>query len=86
VADIIPPGVDFAPLLGQHSNFSISFLVLLSLLHKLHSQGIVFGLQLLAGSPEKENIFEGVKAMQGIHQVVQCRIIMRFIFSIHREF
>jgi len=52
VADIIPPGVHFAPLLGQHPSFSIQVLVYLSLLHEFPSQGIGFGLGHFAGSPE----------------------------------
>jgi hypothetical protein len=61
VADIIPPGVHFVPLLGQLPSFSIGFIFYLSLLHDLSSQGIGFVLRLFAISPEKENIFEGVK-------------------------
>ena len=49
VAEIIPPGVPFAPLLGQRPSFSICFLVYLSLLHEFRSQGIGFGLRLFAG-------------------------------------
>ena len=52
VADIIPPGVHFAPLLGLRPRFSICFLVYLSLLHEFRSQGIGSGLRLFAGSPE----------------------------------
>jgi len=52
VADIIPPGVHFAPLVGWNPSFSICFLVHLLLLHKICSQGIGFGLHLFAGSPE----------------------------------
>jgi len=52
VADIIPPGVHFAPLLGWHPSFSKWFRVYLSLLYEFHSQGIGFGLRLFAGSPE----------------------------------
>jgi len=52
VADIVPPGVHFAPLLRRRPSFSICFLVYLSLLHEFHSQGIGFGPRLLAGSPE----------------------------------
>jgi hypothetical protein len=52
VADIIPPGVHFAPLLGQRPSFNICLLVNLSLLHEFRSQGIGFGLRLFAGSPE----------------------------------
>jgi hypothetical protein len=50
--DIILPGVHFAPLLGQHTSFSTSWLHYLSLLHKFRSQGLGFGLHLLAGWPE----------------------------------
>jgi hypothetical protein len=52
VADIIPPGVHFGPLLGRHLSFSICFLVYLSLLHEFRSQGIGFGLRSFAGSPK----------------------------------
>jgi hypothetical protein len=52
VADIIPPGVYFAPLLAPSPSFSIGFLVYLSLLHEFWTQGIGFGLRLYAGSPE----------------------------------
>jgi hypothetical protein len=51
VADIMPPGVHFAPLLGQYPIFSICFFVYLSLLHEFRSQGIGFGPHLFAGSP-----------------------------------
>jgi len=86
VADIIQPGVHFAPLLGWHSSFSIWFLVNLSLFHEFCSQGNGFGFRLFAGSPEYENIFEGVKTMQGVLHVAQCCIIVRFISVIHIEF
>jgi hypothetical protein len=52
VADIIPPGVHFTPLLGQRPSFSICCLNYLSLLHEFRSQGIGFGLRLSAGAPE----------------------------------
>ena len=52
VAEIIPPGVHLALLLGCRPYFSICFVIYLSLLHKLRSQGIGFGLGLFAGSPE----------------------------------
>jgi len=52
VADMIAPGIHFAPLLGRRPSFSICFLVYLSLLHEFHSQGTGFGLRLFAGSPE----------------------------------
>jgi hypothetical protein len=52
VADIIPPGVHLAPLLRRRPSFSICFLVDLSLLHEVHSQGFGFGLRLFDGSPE----------------------------------
>jgi hypothetical protein len=86
VADIIPPGVHFAPLLGWRPSFSICFLVYLSLLHKFCSQGIGFGLRLFAGSPKQENIFGGLKTMQGFLNVDQSCIIVRFISSLHIEF
>jgi len=86
VADILPPGIHFAPRLGRRPSFSIGFLVYLSLLHPFGSQRTGFGLRLFAGSPELENIFEGVKTMQGVLHVAQYCIIMRFISSIHIEF
>jgi len=86
MADIIPAGIHLAPLLGYHPSFSICFLVYLSLLQELCSQGIGLGLRLFAGSPEKQNIFVGVKTMQGVLHVTQCCIIVRFILSIHIEF
>jgi len=52
VADIIPPGIQFAPLLGRHPSFSNCFRVYLSLLLEFRCQGIGFGLRLFAGSPE----------------------------------
>jgi hypothetical protein len=52
VADIIPPGVDFAPLLGVPPSLSICFLVYLSLLHEFRSQGNGFALRPVGGSPE----------------------------------
>jgi hypothetical protein len=52
VADIILPGVHFAPLLRLRPRISICFLVYLSLLHEFRSQGIGFSLRLFAGSPE----------------------------------
>ena len=52
VADIIPRGVYFVPLLGQCPSFSICFLVYISLFHKFRSESIGFGLRLFAGSPK----------------------------------
>jgi hypothetical protein len=52
MADIIPPGVHFAPLLGRRPRFSVCFLVYLSLLHEFRSQGIGFAHRLCACSPE----------------------------------
>jgi hypothetical protein len=52
VANIIPPGVHFAPLLRRSPSFNICFLVYLSRLHEFCSQGIGFGLRLFAGSLE----------------------------------
>jgi hypothetical protein len=52
VADIFPLGVHIVPLLGQRPSFSICFLVYLSLLYEFPSQGIGFGLNLVAGLPE----------------------------------
>jgi hypothetical protein len=49
------------PLLGQLPSFSIGFIINLSPLHDLSSKGIGFVLRHFAVSPEKENIFEGVK-------------------------
>jgi len=52
VADIIPPDIHLALLLGQCPSFSMCFLIYLSLLHEFRSQGIGFGLCLFASSPE----------------------------------
>jgi hypothetical protein len=52
VADIIPPGVHFALLLGRRPRFGIRSLIYLSLLHAFCSQGIGSGLCLFAGSSE----------------------------------
>jgi hypothetical protein len=52
MADIIRPGVHFAPLLGRRASFSICFLVYLLLLHVFRSQGIGYGFRLFGGSPE----------------------------------
>jgi len=52
VADIIPSGDQFAPLIGRRPSFSICFLVDLSLPHEYRSQGLRLGLRLFAGSPE----------------------------------
>jgi len=52
MADIIPPGVHFSTLLGWRPSSSICFLIYLSLLHKLHAQGMGCSLRLSAGSPE----------------------------------
>jgi hypothetical protein len=52
MADIIPPGVHFSPLLRRRPSFNICFLVYLSLHHELCSQCICFGLALFAGLPE----------------------------------
>ena len=52
VANIIPPGIDFAPLLERCASLRICFLVYLSLPRELRSQGIGFGLRLFTGSVE----------------------------------
>jgi hypothetical protein len=52
MADIIPPGIHFAPLHGRRPSFSSYFLVYLSLFHKFLCQRIGFGLHLFAGSPK----------------------------------
>jgi hypothetical protein len=52
MADIIPPGFNFAPLLGRRPSVSIWFLIYHSLLHEFRSQGIGFGLHFFAGLPE----------------------------------
>jgi len=52
MADIIMPSVHFAPLHGRRPCFTICFLLYLSLLQEFRSQGIRFGLNLFAGSPE----------------------------------
>jgi hypothetical protein len=76
VADKIPPSVHFTPVLGRRPSCSICFLVDLSLLHKLRLLFIGYSLQLFAGSPELENIFEGEYTAKGILLVTQCCIIM----------
>ena len=81
VAAIILAGIHFAPLLAQHAIFSICLLMHLLLLHEFYFPRIGFGLCLFAGLPDQENIFEGVKLMQGILQVAQCCIIVRLILS-----
>jgi hypothetical protein len=52
VADKIPQGVHFAPLLGRSPSFRIWFCLYLSLHHEFCSQCIGFGLRLFASSPE----------------------------------
>jgi len=83
MADIVAPGVPFAPHLGQHPSISICFLVYLLLLHKVRCEGIGSGLRLFAGSPKLENIFEGVRMMHGVLHVAQCCIIVGCISRIH---
>jgi hypothetical protein len=51
VADILSPGVHFAPLLGMCPTLGVCFLIYLSLLYVFHSHGIGFGLRLFASSP-----------------------------------
>ena len=46
VADVILPGVHFAPILGCYPRFHMCFLIYLSLLHKFCSHGIRLGLHL----------------------------------------
>jgi hypothetical protein len=82
----MPPGAQFAPLLGHLPSFSICLLNDLSLLHVLRSQAIGFDLRLFASLPEKETIFQCVKSTEGIFHAAQYCIIMRFILSIHIEF
>ena len=53
VADIIPPGMHFALLLGRRPSFSIYFLVNLSLLHEFRSQDIALALVFLPARPSK---------------------------------
>jgi len=52
VANIIPPGVHFVPLLRQCPSFHMCFLIYLLLLHDVGYQGIGIALHLFAGSPE----------------------------------
>jgi hypothetical protein len=52
MADIIIPGVYSTPRLVRCPSVGICFLIYLSFLHDLSSQGIGFGLRVLAGSPE----------------------------------
>jgi hypothetical protein len=52
MADIILPGIHFAPLVGRRPCFSFGFIVYRLLLHELGSQGIGFGLRLFADSHE----------------------------------
>jgi len=52
VADIILPGVQSVPLLGQCPSFNTGFVIYLSLLQEFRSQGIGFGLRIFSGSPE----------------------------------
>jgi hypothetical protein len=52
VADIIPPGVHFATLLGRRPSYGICFLVYISHRHKFRSQGIRLRLYLFAGVPD----------------------------------
>jgi len=86
VADMIPPDVHFALVLGRSPGFSICLLVYLSLLQQLCLWGIDFDLRRFAGLPGYENIFEGVNTMQGIIHVAQSSIIVRFISSTDIEF
>jgi len=50
--DMTTPGVHFVPVLRRRPSSSICFLIYISPLHELCSQGIGFGIRLLAGSPE----------------------------------
>jgi len=86
VAVSIPPGIHFMLLLGWLPSFSICFRVYLSLYHEFCCQGIGFRLHLFGGLREKENIFEGVKKVQGILHAAQSCIIVRFISRIHIAF
>jgi hypothetical protein len=49
VADTIPRGVYFLPHAGQSASFTIDFLINLSLLHELRSEGIGVSFRLFAG-------------------------------------
>jgi len=52
VADIIPPGIHFVPLLGRHPCYCFWFLVCIARLHEFHPQRICCGLRLVAPSRE----------------------------------
>ena len=52
VADIIPPGVRFVPLLRRRPSVSICFLIYLLLLQEFCSQGIGFGCHIVSGLHE----------------------------------
>jgi len=69
VADIIPPGIHFAPLVGWHPSFRLSSIVYILLVDDVHYQGIRFCVRGSDASPEEENIFEGVNTMQGVLHV-----------------
>jgi hypothetical protein len=55
MAQQLPPEVHLAPQLGRHPSISIWFLVYLLLLHVILSQGVGFGIRLLAGSSSVSN-------------------------------
>jgi len=86
VADISPQGIQFELLLGWCLSFRICFLIYLLLVQVVRCQEIGIGLRLLASLPEFDNIFEGVKIVQGVLQVAQCCIIMRSISIRHIAF
>jgi len=76
MADIIRPAVNFLPCPGPRPNFSICFLVYLSLLQECRFQDIGFGIRILPSVAENENVFEGVKMMLRVLRVAQCCIIV----------
>lgn len=84
--EIMQPAVYLGELLRQHPSFSVWVLVLLLLFHKLHSDGIGFGLPLGAGSPEQENILEGVNMTKRVLTLAQGFIIMGRTSKILIEF
>jgi len=86
MADIIPPAIQLAPLLEQRPSFTMGMHVYLLVRHEFCSEGMNFGVRLIASSPELEIICEGVKTTWRNLHVAQCCIIVSFILSINLEF
>jgi hypothetical protein len=80
------PAVYLGELLLQHPSFTVWVLILLLLFHKLHSDGIGFGLPPGAGSPEQENILQGVNMTKRVLTLAQGFIIMGRTSKILIEF